>query len=228
MQCVVFDFDGTLRKGHVTQLFKDALYTNGCFSAEEYRIQNNIFDQYNSNEINYTEWLDKWVISWGRAFKGLEVEKVMNIAVSVFDKAREDIYPEAFELVDYFNKKKIKTILLSAGASEVIGLIAKHLNFDHYIATQQGVSDKKYTGKVISTVHTSIGKGQTLTSFLKEHNLSIPFFAFGDSLGDLSILELAKNPIALNADSELKKIAKDRSWTVVDTKNALELVKDLM
>ena len=196
---------------------------NHLFDEQEYVFQERIFNDFSSGHLSYRQWLDKWAISWGKAFKGLQQSEVLLVAKDVFQKAKRDLFSFSHQLIEYFTNKSYKTLIISAGASEVIELFSQHLGAQFSIATKLEIKEGKYTGNMLSNIHTSEGKGESLRAFLNNNGLTKPDFAFGDSVGDLAILEQAICPIALNADNELAPIAIEKGWPVKNSKKCYEL-----
>jgi len=226
-QCAVFDFDGTLRQGHITQTFMDELYKNHLFNEQEYAFQKEIFNQSCTSQLSYNEWLDKWAISWGKAFKGFHQKDILSIAGEVYKKHKNDLYYSSKELIKFFNDKNYKTLIISGGACEVIELFSKYLGVNHSISTKLEIVNGKYTGKMLSKIHTSEGKAIALNAFLSKNGINQPVFVFGDSAGDLAILNQAANPITLNADKELKLIALKKDWPIKTYKNIMSYLNSL-
>jgi hypothetical protein len=48
-------------------------------------------------------------------------------------------------------------------------------------------------------------------------------FAYSDSATDLPMLEAVGNPVAVNADKELRKIAEERDWQIRDFRRPVRL-----
>ena len=211
-QFAVFDFDGTLREGHITQSFRDRLFKENLFNRQEHSFQEKLFNQHRAGKLPYQEWTDKWAISWGRSLQGFSQDAVLAVANEVFEETKNTLFHSSHELIQFFNDRNFETLILSGGASEVIEQFSKHLGIHYSIATELEIVNGIYTGRLLSNTHTSEGKGIALQTFLKKHGVDQPTFSFGDSTGDIAILEQAKHPVALNPDKELAKIAAEKNW----------------
>jgi len=52
--------------------------------------------------------------------------------------------------------------------------------------------------------------------FAADHGIDLDeSFAYSDSASDLPMLELVRNPIAVNPDAELARLARERGWRVM-------------
>ena len=60
------------------------------------------------------------------------------------------------------------------------------------------------------------GKVAAMRRFADEHEIDLPeSWAYSDSASDLPMLRLVGNPVAVNPDPELARIAADRGWRVL-------------
>lgn len=117
-------------------------------------------------------------------------------------------------------------MIVSAGASEVISPFAHYLGAQHVIATTLEIQNGHYTGTMLTQIQTSEGKAQALSDYLQQNALPPPRFAFGDTMGDLGMLEMAQYPVALNPNQELEQVAHTRGWPIVsETSVALAYVQ---
>ena len=94
--------------------------------------------------------------------------------------------------------------------------IAQRLGADLAIGTQVAVVDGKYTGEIIFYAYGE-GKAEAVHSLAIDHGFDLAeCFAYSDSHTDLPMLEAVGNPRAVNPDSELRAIATERGWEVLD------------
>ena len=60
------------------------------------------------------------------------------------------------------------------------------------------------------------GKVAAMRRFADEHQIDLSqSWAYSDSVSDLPMLRLVGNPVAVNPDAELARIAADRGWRVL-------------
>ena len=94
--------------------------------------------------------------------------------------------------------------------------IAARLGADLAIGTQVAIVDGKYTGEIIFYAYGE-GKAEAVHSLAIDHGFDLAeCFAYSDSQTDLPMLEAVGNPRAVNPDSELRAIAIERGWEVLD------------
>jgi len=218
---VVFsDFDGTLSAGFISMDFMDYLAGEGLYqqtphklyTKEEYAYQMRILEEYKKQKRSYDSWVEEWGRSWGRGLAGQRHEDVMAAAKEFFVAFQKNIFPESKALMARLTQAGYHLVFVSAGVWETAELARRYLGMDGVLATQVEVKDGVYTGRLLTDLHKSTGKGAAIDAYRKEHAFGQPIFAFGDSTGDLPMLERARFPVALNPNKDLQTVAESRGW----------------
>jgi phosphoserine phosphatase len=94
--------------------------------------------------------------------------------------------------------------------------ISARLGADIAIGTQIAIVDGKYTGEIIFYAYGE-GKAEAMQSLAIEHGFDLDeCFAYSDSYTDLPMLNAVGNPRAVNPDSDLRAVAIERNWAVLD------------
>jgi len=93
--------------------------------------------------------------------------------------------------------------------------VARELGIDHIVCTRLEVSEGLFTGKVHKPLAYAHGK-VTLTEELAEQlGFELADSAFyTDSITDLPLLERVRQPVAVNPDPRLRRIAARRGWPI--------------
>ena len=77
-------------------------------------------------------------------------------------------------------------------------------------------ADGRYTGKLIGGLNYGALKVEPMRRFAADHDIDLDqSFAYSDSASDLPMLDLVGNPIAVNPDAELARLARERGWRVM-------------
>jgi phosphoserine phosphatase len=83
--------------------------------------------------------------------------------------------------------------------------------------------DGRYTG-VLEFYAYGEGKAEAIRKMATERGLDLDeCYAYSDSATDLPMLEAVGNPVAVNPDKELKTIATERDWPILDFERAVTL-----
>ncbi|MCX7740396.1 MAG: HAD-IB family phosphatase [Meiothermus sp.] len=69
-----------------------------------------------------------------------------------------------------------------------------------------------FTGRLQGPVRSGARKAEQLRAFLRGEAL---FAAYGDSLPDLPMLELAEEPVVVHPEARLRQLAVERNWRVI-------------
>ena len=123
--------------------------------------------------------------------------------------------PEIFKRFERAKFDDHYTVLLSNSPDFIVESIAKRLQFNAWEGTKYSLdSNKKVSG--ISHILDGEDKAHYVKQIAKNLKISTQkMFAYSDSYLDLPFLESVGNPIAVNPDKKLEKIASLRNWTIL-------------
>jgi HAD superfamily hydrolase (TIGR01490 family) len=144
---------------------------------------------------------------------GWEVERVREIVADVLEEVVSPlIYAEALELIHDHRAAGRLICLISSSPEEIVEPLAKMLRIDRYIATRPAIEDGKYTGDLEFYAY-GPQKAEAIEELAAELGIDLEgSFAYSDSVTDLPMLEAVGNPVPVNPDKELRKIALERGW----------------
>jgi phosphoserine phosphatase len=133
------------------------------------------------------------------------------------------VYAEALFLIDEHHREGRKVLIVSSSPVEIVQPLAGYLGVDDVIATRAAVDEEGlYTGELeyyaygptkAEALHRLEAEGLDLTAS----------YAYSDSHTDLPLLEAVGNPVAVNPDRELRKIAEEREWPIREFRLAVDL-----
>lgn len=94
--------------------------------------------------------------------------------------------------------------------------LARELNIPHMLCSELDVdSEGRFTGGFIEPLCYGPGKIELVRRMEAKHGFRLEEATFySDSITDLPLLEIVRDPIVINPDSRLKRIAKKRGWRV--------------
>jgi HAD superfamily hydrolase (TIGR01490 family) len=123
------------------------------------------------------------------------------------------IYAEALDLIDEHRKAGRKTVIISSSPIETVEPIGDYLGVDDVIATRARVDSLgRYTGELEFYAYAA-HKADAIREMAVAEGIDLAAsYAYSDSITDLPMLELVGNPVAVNPDRELARIARDREW----------------
>jgi|TARA_B110000211_G_scaffold32494_1_gene32861 HAD superfamily hydrolase (TIGR01490 family) len=148
---------------------------------------------------------------------GWEAAKVQAIVAETLDTLIDPlVYQEAIDLISFHKEQGHTVIVISTSGNEMVEPISARLGADIAIGTQIAIVDGKYTGEIIFYAYGE-GKAEAMQSLAIEHGFDLDeCFAYSDSYTDLPMLNAVGNPRAVNPDSDLRAVAIERNWAVLD------------
>ncbi len=156
------------------------------------------------------EYMSKLVTGW-------EVEKVQAIVGETLDDIVDPmVYEEAVLLIAEHKAAGRDVIIISSSGTDVVEPIGQRLGADLAIGTQVKIEDGEYTGEILFYAYGE-GKAEAMRTLAEERGYDLAdSYAYTDSHTDLPMLEVVGHPVAVNPDSELRKIAAERGWPMSD------------
>ena len=148
---------------------------------------------------------------------GWDVAKVREIVAETIDVIIDPaVYDEAVALIEEHRATGRDIVIISSSGTEVVEPIGERLGADVAIGTQLVVEDGRYTGEILFYAYGE-GKAQAMRDLAEERGYDLSrSYAYTDSVTDLPMLDSVGHPTAVNPDAELRRIATERGWAVVD------------
>lgn len=160
-----------------------------------------------------------------RLATGVDQESLRRLARDHLAEVIEPIvFDEALELLDRHRGEGRLVVLVSASPVEIVEPLATHLGVDEFVATTPEVDPGgRYTGEVEFSAH-GPGKAEAMTRLAAELDLDLAAsWAYSDSVSDLPMLEAVGHPVAVNPDRQLRRLAGEREWPVLEFERPVAL-----
>ena len=126
------------------------------------------------------------------------------------------VYAEPLNLVQQHRERGEPVYVVSATLQEIVEAIAEDLGFDGALGTVCEVVDGRYTGRAVRALHAE-AKAASVRELAAAQGFDLDACtAYSDSHTDLPFLEAVGRPVAVNPDRELRRIAADRGWPVLE------------
>lgn len=130
------------------------------------------------------------------------------------------IEPDAMALVRQHLEAGDLCAVVTATNSFVTAPIARALGIPHLVATEAEYIAGRYTGRIVGTPSFREGKITRVQQWLHSLGQQLQDYQeswfYSDSINDLPLLEQVTHPVAANPSAELRRIATDRNWRVLD------------
>jgi HAD superfamily hydrolase (TIGR01490 family) len=146
---------------------------------------------------------------------GWEQDRVRQVVAEVLDEVITPlIYAEALELMHDHRAAGRMIVIVSSSPEEIVEPLAKMLRVDNWIATKPRVEDGKYTGDLDFYAY-GPHKADAIKKLATEIDIELEgSYAYTDSVTDLPMLEAVGNPVVVNPDKNLRRLATDKEWAI--------------
>jgi HAD superfamily hydrolase (TIGR01490 family) len=210
-----FDLDKTLIEGSSGVHFARAAYRSGMIGRRELigDLWANVKFRLQGSTDAGSEEIRNRILS---AIAGVEVKDLQRLASSVLAGVLPRLYPEMLQIAYEHQDAGRPVFIVTAASNEMAEMLAHVLAFDGGIGTRSEIEDGVYTGRPGGPFTYRAGKAEEITRVADKRGIDLSeSYAYSDSESDLPMLELVGNPVAVNPDSALARIARDRGWRVI-------------
>jgi HAD superfamily hydrolase (TIGR01490 family) len=148
--------------------------------------------------------------------KDLEVEQMRKLVSEAMEPALKPlVYREPLDLVSRHRDRGERVYIVSATVQEIVEPLAVELGFDGAIGSLCEIVDGRYTGRSLRACH-GPGKAAAVRELAAAEGIDLATStAYSDSHTDLPFLEVVGNPVVVNPDRELRRIARERGWPIL-------------
>ncbi len=107
--------------------------------------------------------------------------------------------------------------LVTATPIELAAIIAHRLGLTGALGTVSEIVHGKYTGRLVGEMMHGEAKAEAVLALAEREGLDLTrCTAYSDSANDLPMLSLTGTAVAVNPDTELRSVARERGWAVRD------------
>ncbi len=214
MALAIFDLDNTLIAGDSDYSWGEFLVRKGRVDADHYRRMNEKFYRdYQRGELEITDYLAFAL----RPLAEISREELAALHRQFMAEVIEPLWlPGAVALLQEHRRRGDYLLVITSTNRFVAEPICTRLGVDALIATELEVADNGYTGEVAGVPAFREGKITRLYAWLEESNHSLAGSCFySDSINDLPLLEVVDEPVAVDPDADLARIARERGWRII-------------
>jgi HAD superfamily hydrolase (TIGR01490 family) len=149
--------------------------------------------------------------------RGFTPEEMRGLVAEAMEPVlRPLVYAEPLHLVEQHRSRGDCVYIVSATLQEIVQAIADELGFDGALGTVCEVRDGAYTGRAVRALHAE-NKARCVQEVAAEQGFDLAeCTAYSDSHTDLPFLEVVGHPVAVNPDRELRHVAAERGWPVLE------------
>ncbi|GAA6527436.1 HAD-IB family hydrolase [Intrasporangium sp. DVR] len=152
------------------------------------------------------------------AVAGTKQADLVHLADEIVPGIVRRLIPQSAALLAEARAAAMDRIVVSASPIELVGRIAAALGLEGAVATRSELDDDgRYTGRLMGEFCYHHGKVIEIEKLAAERGYNLAeSVACSDSVSDLPMLERVGTAIAVNPDRELRRLATERGWRIVD------------
>jgi HAD superfamily hydrolase (TIGR01490 family) len=200
-----FDIDGTLfRESLMIEHFKKLLRYEVLDEALWHSNIKKNYEDWQKRRGNYDDYMLELASIYMDSMRGLEKEKMDFITNQVVDLKGDRVYMYTRNRISWHKEQGHSVIFISGSPDYLVQKMAQRYEIADCMGTRYIVDDEgRYTGEV-EQMWDAKSKSGAIDYFVRKYDIDLPqSYAYGDTMGDLSMLQLVGNPVAINPTREL-------------------------
>lgn len=211
-----FDLDKTIIAKSSVLAFGRPLYRGGLLSKGA--IVRSAYGQVVFMLVGADEAkMEKLRVAMLQMIKGWSRDQVASIVRETLDEiVTPIIFGEALELIEEHQRVGRTVVIVSSAPEEVVRPLGEFLGVDDVIATRPEVDRHgNYTGEL---AYYGYGphKAEAIRAMAEREGFDLSeSFAYTDSVTDEPMLRAVGNPVAVNPDRDLARLARDEGWPIL-------------
>ncbi len=215
MDLVLFDLDNTLLCGDSDFEWGRYAAEKGLASGDEYLLENQrFFQEYQAGTLDPQVYLE-FVL---KPFAEHDMQKMLAARALFFaERIPPLIGQKALDLVRSHKQAGNLVVVITATNRFITEFVFRYFGVDALIAPEPEIVNGRFTGHATSAPCFGPGKVTELKSWLeKERPRYERSWFYSDSINDLPLLEWVDQPIVVNGDPKLLRMATRRGWQQLD------------
>ncbi len=220
MKLAVFDFDGTLspqdtlpfllkewKKFHYPRMKRYLVYVS----------VSGLYLRYKLGKGSREEIRKEGMRKFSRIFSGMGKKEFREF----LQRSSQDIMPELSKAL-LKELKKVKaagyhTVLLSGCYETFLKYVGEAIGIDTVIGTEVHYLNGQVDMASPMNIVSGEAKNERLRAFFAEKGVDwAGSVAYADSMSDVGILEMVGKPVAVHPEEELRKVAQERNWRIIE------------
>jgi HAD superfamily phosphoserine phosphatase-like hydrolase len=212
-----FDIDGTLSNGLLFVPLVKSEYASGHLTDDSFAQINKLLVAYKSGRLEYEDAVEKLSQAHAKGLRGESHQDLMTHAETFLESHEEDLFHKFGREVVKILQAEHRLFVVTAEPQYLAEAVAHMYGFDGHFSSVYTEADGKFTGDITQSLAHRTAKASLLQNYDIE-------YAFGDSEGDIDMLDNARYPYAISPTKGLEATAKERGWQVFDGNDTKSIV----
>jgi HAD superfamily hydrolase (TIGR01490 family) len=152
----------------------------------------------------------------GEMIAGQRVVDLQRLAPKVLAGVLPRLYPQMLAVAHAHQDEGRRVYICTAASQEMAEMLAHVLSFDGAVGARSEISDGRYTGRAAGPFTYREGKAQAVRQLAQAEGIDLAAsYAYSDSESDLPMLRAVGNPVVVNPDAPLLRVAREEGWEVM-------------
>lgn len=224
-----FDIDGTIfRNSLMIEHFKKLITFEVIDQELWYTKVKKVYLEWEKRYGDFEEYLELLAGVYIEELKGVNKSYIEFIADQVIKLNGDMVYKYSRDQIEWHKKQGHKVFFISGSPDFLVSRMAEKYGVTEFRGTLYKVDDEnKFTGEIVR-MWDSESKQKQLYELIEKYDVDLlNSFAYGDTTGDLSMLKLVGNPIAINPNKQLllalreDKELSEKATIIIERKNVI-------
>ncbi len=158
---------------------------------------------------------------------GRSVTEIVELGEEIYDELMaERIWAGTRALANMHLDAGQRVWLVTATPVELASIIARRLGLTGALGTVAESEDGLYTGRLVGDMLHGPAKAHAVRALAVQQGLNLRrCTAYSDSINDVPMLSAVGTAVAVNPDSDLRDVARDRGWEIRDFRTGRKAAK---
>lgn len=204
-QAAFFDIDGTIfRNSLMIEHFQKLIAFEVIDPEIWYTKVKKVFLEWEKRYGDFEPYLELLAGIYLQELKGVPKSYIEFIADHVIDINGDRIYKYSRSQIAWHKEQGHNVFFISGSPDFLVSRMAEKYGVTEYRGTLYKVDkDNKFTGQIVR-MWDSESKQKELNDLISKYDVDLEnSYAYGDTMGDFSMLKMMGNPIAINPNKEL-------------------------
>ncbi|SFH53700.1 HAD-superfamily subfamily IB hydrolase, TIGR01490 [Tindallia magadiensis] len=224
-----FDIDGTLhRDSLMMEHFKRLIRYEIIDPHYWYSHAQKAFRNWDKRMGNYEDYLLEVAEIYLKSMKGQNKHYIDFIVEQVIDTKGDRVYRFTRDRIYWHKQQGHHVFFISGSPDYLVEKMAEKYRVEAYRATQYLVDDENnFTGEIVQ-MWDSESKKKAMADIIQKYQIDLAeSYAYGDTKGDLSMLQAVGNPVAINPAKELlteikrNDLLRSKTMIIVERKDVI-------
>jgi HAD superfamily phosphoserine phosphatase-like hydrolase len=166
-----------------------------------------------------TPWRDRSTatrMAW-MALRGMSEDRLVVLGEEYCRSVLDRLIPVGVDLLERSRRAGDTVVLVSDCVDAVIRPLAEHLGADEVVCNRLEFRDGRCTGRLLDPVVGGVVNAVRIRAWASERGISLSTStAYGRTTADSTLLGAIGRPCTVNPDRELRLLARDLDWPVVE------------